>query len=75
MYVPSVINTEFKETQRILILFYLGPVSICLVFGCLVTVKFELNLFPFPTNLTYLRRWPTGKLALLFMFPTQKLSQ
>ena len=75
MFVHRIINTEFKETEHILISFYLGPVSLCLFFGCLVIAKFELNLFPSPATLTYLRRWPTGILVLLFMFPTQKLSQ
>lgn len=75
MFVHRVINTEFKGTQHILISFYLGPVLVCLFFGCLETAKFELNLFPSPATLTYLRSWPTGIPVLLFMFPTQKLSQ
>jgi len=75
MYVHRVINTEFKETQHILILFYLGLVSLCLFFGFLVHAKFGLNLFPSPAVLTYLRRWPTEILVLLFMFPAQKLSK
>lgn len=51
MLVPRVINTEFEDTNDI-ISFYIGPVSLCLFFCCLVTAKAELNLFPPPPILT-----------------------
>lgn len=45
LFACRVINTEFKDTKHI-IAFYIGPVSLCLFFCCLVTAKAELNLLP-----------------------------